>query len=113
MKKETHSTIKVEKNIKEQLQTCLYSQGKSLNGALLEEINYIIDNNIPIENPVKNFLNIREKLIEKYGTVKTAAEKANVNYQGLINSINLIERKKENCQLKKSTISMLSNLLEK
>lgn len=113
MKKATHSTIRVDKDIKEKLTTCLYNHGKSLNGALLEEINYIIDKQITIANPIENFFNIREKLILKYGSIKKAANQANVNYQGLINTINLIERKKENCQLKKSTISILSDLIDK
>ena len=113
MGKSKLSGLYVDDELKEQLQTCLYSKGKTLKGALLEEANYIIDNDIPIEKPIERFLDVRGKLIEKYGTIKNAAKSAHISYQGLIQTINLIEKKKENCQLKKSTISKLSDLLEK
>lgn len=106
-------TLYVDENLKKELQIHLRSEGQTFHGAILEEINNIIDNRLPIEKPIESFLDIRKKLIGKYGTIKDAAKSAHISYQGLIQTINLIEKKKEDCQLKKSTISKLLDLLEK
>ena len=108
------SGLYVNDKLKEKLQTCLYSEGKTLKGALLEEANYIIDNDIPIEKPVEDFLNIREKLreklIEKYGTLKNAADSVGMNPNMLRNTLHFLETKKK-YRPQESTISMLSKLL--
>lgn len=96
----------------EMIKTYVYSQGKTLVEAVAEQVDYIVNNNIPIEKPVEKFLNIRERLIEKYGTIKEASKHTNVSYQTLMDAIHKIERNK-NYKPQKSTSKMLMDLVEK
>lgn len=111
-KNKIFGTLYVDKALKEKLQAYLYSEGKTFQSAIEDETNYIIDNDIPIEKPVEKFLNIREKLIEKYGSIKEASKHTYVSYRTLMTAIEKIEKNK-NFKPRKSTISMLSDLLEK
>lgn len=113
-----HPKIKKQVNLyvddkrKQELQTRLYSQGKTLQDSILMEANFIIDNDIPLNNPVDAFRNIREKLIDKYGTLKNAAECVGLSPGMLRNTLHFLETKK-NYQPSKSTTSKLLELLEK
>lgn len=104
--------LHVDDKLKERLKTYLYSEGKTLKGALQDEVDYIVDNNLPIGKPVEIFFDIRERLINKYGTLKNAAEIAGIRYQNFMDVIYKIEQKKD-YRPSKSTISKLSELLEK
>lgn len=89
----------------------MYSEGKTFQSAIEDEIDYIIDNELSLESPVGDFLDIREKLIEKYGSIKEASKYTDVCYSDLQKKIKNIETKKK-YRPSKSTISMLSKLLE-
>lgn len=90
----------------------LLSQGKTITDGLIDEVNYVIDKKIPIKKPVEDFLNIRKKLIAKYGTIKNAAERVALSPGMLRNTLHFLETKK-NYQPSKSTMSKLSELIEK
>lgn len=114
MRKSTTYVLPLDEKEKQKLRICLLNEGKTITGGLIEQVNYIIDNNIPIpiEKPVEKFLNIRQRLIDKYGTVKEASKHTYVAYRTLMNAIEKIEKNK-NYLPRKSTISMLSDLLGK
>lgn len=94
------------------IKTYAYSEGKTLKEAIAEQVSYIVNNNIPIEKPIENFLDIRQRLIKKYGNIKEASKHTNVSYRTLMTAIEKIEKNKKYSPTK-STISMLSDLLEK
>lgn len=112
MRKSITYVLPLDEKEKQKLRICLLNEGKTITDGLIDQVNYIIDNNIPIEKPIEKFLNVRERLIEKYGTIKEAAKHTNVSYQTLMDAIKKIEKNK-NYLPRKSTISMLSDLLEK
>lgn len=112
MKKRHNFVLPLDDKLKEKLCLYLLQEGKTLKEGIIEQFNYIIDNNIPIEEPVENFLDIRKKLIEKYGSIKEASKHAHVSYQNLLVTIKKIEKNK-NFKPRKSTISMFSDLLKK
>lgn len=114
MKRGSKIVLNVDEEDVKKVRAYLLSQGKTLTDGLIDEVNYVIDNNIPIptERPVEKFLNIKERLIEKYGTIKNAAEITGTSYYALTSAIKKIEKNKDYSP-RKSTISMLSKLLEK
>ena len=114
MKRGSKIVLNVDEEDVKKVRAYLLSQGKTLTDGLIDEVNYVIDNNIPIptENPVEKFLDIRQRLIEKYGTIKEASKHTHVTYQTLMDAIKKIEKNKDYSP-RKSTISMLSKLLEK
>ena len=110
--KEHRYTLSVSDDEYELLKPYVYSQGKTMAEALAEQVDYIIDNNIPIkiDNPVEDFLDIRKRLIEKYGTIKEASKHTYVSYQTLMDAIRKIETNPRYSP-KKSTLIMLTDLL--
>lgn len=114
MKRGSKIVLNVDEEDVKKVRAYLLSQGKTLTDGLIDEVNYVIDNNIPIpiENPVEKFLDIRQRLIEKYGTIKEASKHTNVSYRTLMTAIEKIERNK-NYRPYKSTSKMLMDLLEK
>lgn len=113
MKQNGSIVLNVDEEDVKKVRAYLLSQGKTLTQGLIDEVNYVIDNNIPIpiEKPIEKFLNVRERLIEKYGTIKEASKHTSVSYQTLMDAIKKIEKNK-NYSPRKPTISMLSKLLE-
>ena len=112
MKKRRYLVLRVDDEDVKKIREYLLSQGKTITDGLIDEVNYVIDKKIPIKKPVEDFLNIREKLIAKYGTLKKAAEHVGMNPGMLRNTLHFLETKK-NYRPSKSTMSMLSELIGK
>lgn len=112
MKKRKILVLHIDEEDKKKVQEYFLNQGKTLTQGLIDEANYIIKNNIPFEKPIEKFSNIRQRLIDEYGTIKEASKYASVSYQTLMDAIHKIERNK-NYKPQKSTSKMLMDLLEK
>lgn len=112
MRKRYITGVQIEESLKKKIKQRLYSQGETFQSAIEKEIDKIVAAEVRIERPVENFLNIRERLINKYGTLKAAAESVGLNPGMLRNTLHFLETKK-NYRPSKSTKSKLSELLEK